>query len=141
MGGRRCLGDFTRPSKRPRTIKGSVNQRADKMALSRNPSAARDRCCHPPPLLKKLTSQDASQLKALFPWQAPYSPSCSLIYELSAGGSRHQRLSPCTTKPHVLYRSVGLSGANRRLLSRHRWLAMDHSQCHVPLGHTGKHAR
>lgn len=107
------------------------------MALSRNPSAVRDRCCHPPPLLaaqtlwQKFTSQDASQLKALFPWQAPYSPSCSLIYELSAGGSRHQRLSLCTPNPHLLYRSVGLSGANRRLLSRHRWLAMDHSQCDV----------
>lgn len=82
-------------------------------------------------LWQKFTSEDASQLKALFPWQAPYSPSCSLIYELSAGGLRHQRLSLCTPNPHLLYRSVGLSGANRRLLSRHRWLAMDHSQCDV----------
>lgn len=104
------------------------------MALSRNPSAVRDRCCHPPPLLaaqtvwQKFTSQDASQLKALFPWQAPYSPSCSLIYELCAGGSRHQRLSLCTTNPHLLYRSVW---SKQSLLSRRRWLAMDHSQCDV----------
>lgn len=109
MGGRRCLGDFTRPSKRPRTIKGSVNQRADKMALSRNPSAARVRCCHPPPLLKKLTSQDVSQLKALFPWQAPYSPSCSLIYELSAGGVKTPKIIPLhnkATRPLQICRSV-----------------------------------
>lgn len=132
-----------RPSKRPRIIKGSVGcllkltKELIKWLLAETPQLLGARYCHPPPLLaaqtlwQKLTPQDASYSKALSPWQAPYSPRCSLIYELSAGWSRHQRLSLCTTDPHFRNRAVDLSGSNRYLSSRDRWLEMDHLHCDV----------